>query len=125
MSENNLEKNDVVIIILDRPRQLWCGHKAIKTMSAMLGKSFQEIDTSNFNPADIEVIMFALLLKDAKEKGEILALEQMEDLLDIVPYGEIVEKMSSAFEKAFGEEQVKNAQRIATTGKSHGAGKKA
>ncbi|MHC1696455.1 MAG: hypothetical protein AB9835_14550 [Eubacteriales bacterium] len=108
------KNNDVVIINLDRPRQLWCGHKAMKTFSAMTGKNFGQIDTDDFGMEEIEKMMYCLLLKDAKDHGENLRIEDMEDLLDCVPFGELTVKMNAAFEAAFGGgKQEKNSQGIA------------
>lgn len=114
------DKNDVVMIELDRPRELFLGHKALKRLSALLGKPLAELDTEKFSSEEIEKVMYCLMLKDAKEHGEDLKLEQMEDLLDMVKFGEVISKMSEAFEVGFGvaeEIQEKNAQRIATIGK--------
>lgn len=124
-----MNKNDVVIIELDRPRQLWLGHKALKTMSALLGKSLEEMNTGNFSMDEVEKVMYCLMLRDAREHGETLELSQMEDLLDLVPFGAVAAKMEAAFEAAFPDAVQapeggtgKNAQRIAAHG---GAGKKA
>jgi predicted RNase H-like HicB family nuclease len=43
------------------------------------------------------------LLSDAKENGETLKLDEMEDLLDQADsFKEIMEKLQEAFEKSFG-----------------------
>ena len=60
--------NDTVIINLDRPRRLWCGHRALKTISALTGKSITEINPESFSGEDVEIFMYAMLLTDAKEK---------------------------------------------------------
>jgi hypothetical protein len=121
----NNNKNDVVIIELDRPRELRYGYKALKTMVAMIGKDFEEIvDADTFNLRDtedfesIEKIICCGLLSDARKHGEELKLEQIEDLLDLQPMSYILEKMTEAFTAAFGgfgdvEEIEKNSQRIA------------
>ncbi|MGF7059289.1 hypothetical protein [Brassicibacter mesophilus] len=110
------DKNDVVIIKLDRPRMLWFGHRALKTLTAMTGKGmddFVEMDDINFE--DIEKIMYCGLLTDAKNNNEALKLEDMEELLDLVPFGKLIEYIEKAFAAAFGNfgEQEKNDQRIA------------
>jgi hypothetical protein len=119
-----MDKNDIVIINLDRPRQLWFGHKAIKTLGALTGKDFDEME-GDFNLEEVEKIMYCLLLKDAKENGETLKLEDMEDLLDYVPFGVVVEKMQEAMNKGmgnFGDTQGKNSQGIAAV-ETSGVGK--
>jgi len=118
------DNNDVVMVILDKPRQLWCGHRALKKITSMLGKGLSEIDESTFNPADLEVILFSLLQRDFAENFESFQLSDMEELLDQAPrYGEVITAVSAAFAAAFGEpdgqsaEEAKNAQRAAGIGK--------
>ena len=97
------DKNDVVIINLDRPRELRFGHKALKRLTAMTGKGIESLDFDNFQMDDIEKVIYCGLLHDAKENNETLKLEDMEDLLDCAPtYSEIIEKMQQAFNAAFG-----------------------
>lgn len=113
-----MTNNDVVIIKLDRPREIRFGHKAIKTLCSMLGTSFEEISTvmNNPGPEIIEQVMYCGLLSDARKNGETLTLEQMEDLLDYAdPYIEVVEKMNQAIVMAFGyADEEKNTQGTAT-----------
>jgi outer membrane receptor for ferric coprogen and ferric-rhodotorulic acid len=110
-----MDKNDVVIIKLDRPRQIRFGHKAIKKLQAM------DIDIEgDFDLTRLEEIMYVGLQYDSKQNNETLKLEDMEDLLDEAPsYNEIVEKMQMAFEAAFGKIEIdeKNLQRVAENSK--------
>ncbi|MCJ8008120.1 hypothetical protein ACFFF5_17795 [Lederbergia wuyishanensis] len=109
------DKNDLVIINLDRPRVLRFGHKALKTLTALTGMTFDDIDLENFDLETIEKVFYCGLLSDAKENNETLKLEDMEDLLDKANnYGELLEKMTLAFNAAFGQmaEEQKNFQRI-------------
>ncbi|MFS1519679.1 hypothetical protein V1503_24955 [Bacillus sp. SCS-151] len=112
------DKNDVVMIELDRPRMLWYGHKALKTLTAMTGKDIDAMmSEEEFDLEDFEKIMYCGLLKDAKVNNETLKLEDMEDLLDEAPYHVIMGKMQEAFQAAFGQFDTgdsKNAQRMAT-----------
>ncbi|WMT42850.1 hypothetical protein RE628_11500 [Paenibacillus sp. D2_2] len=97
------DKNDVVLIDLDRPRELRYGHKALKTLLAMTGKDIDSIDMDNIDLGEIEKYLYCGLLSDAKANGETLKLENMEDLLDQAPsFGHIIEKMNEAFSVAFG-----------------------
>jgi hypothetical protein len=97
------DKNDVVIIELDRPRVLRYGHKALKKLSVLTGQSLDNMDMDNFKAEDIEKVIFCGLLTDAKDNNEALKLEDMEDLLDQAPrYSDILEKMNEAFNVAFG-----------------------
>jgi len=96
--------NDVVIINLDRPRELRYGHKALKTLVALTGKSLEEIEAAGFDDFElVEKLVYCGLLSDAQKRGEQLELEQMEELLDCAPnYKHIIETVKSAFAAAFG-----------------------
>lgn len=104
-------KNDVVILELDRPREIRYGYKAIKTLLALIGKDLEELDTSNMD--EVEKVIYAGILSDAQRNGETLKLEDMEDLLDLKPFDYVVEQMNKALNIAFGGNTEKNAQRIA------------
>ncbi|MGG4462606.1 hypothetical protein ABEO79_00105 [Micromonospora provocatoris] len=111
------KKNDVVIINLDRPREIRFGHKAMKKIEAQTGKSALDMDIEKFNFEELEVYMYCGLLSDAKQHNEDLKLEDMEDLLDIAPMFEIMEKMYEALAIAMSGEAYpsqKNSQRIAS-----------
>jgi hypothetical protein len=101
MSENK-EKNNLVIVNLDRPRFVKFGHKALKQLGTLTGKKLEEMDENDFDLADLEKIMWCGLQADARENGEQLKLEDMEDLLDSADsFGEIMEAMNKALEVAF------------------------
>lgn len=101
MSGNN---TDVVIIQLDRPRELRYGHKALKTLVALTGKSLEEIEVAGFDDLElVEKLVYCGLLSDAQKRGETLELSQMEDLLDRAPsFKHIIESIQAAFLAAFG-----------------------
>ena len=96
-----VNKNDVVIIELDRPREIRFGHKALKTYQALSGKSIEEIGQGGFDFADIERLVYAGLLSDAHKHGETLTIEQIEDLLDDHDIQDTISKMSTALAQAF------------------------
>jgi hypothetical protein len=108
------EKNDVVIINLDRPRELRFGHKAIKKMQAMNINIEGDFDIER-----LEEVMFLGFQYDAKQNNETLKMEDMEDLLDLAPYYEILKAMENAFAAAMGSIEIdeKNLQRIAKQSK--------
>jgi hypothetical protein len=113
------DKNDIVMIELDRPRMLWFGHKALKKLGALTGKSLDQMDFENFDSEQIEKILYCGLITDAKAHNEVLKLEDMEDLLDMVPFNEIIEKMGKAFNASFGiKGGSKNFQGIADKNQS-------
>lgn len=103
--------NDVVVINLDRPRELRFGHKALKTYQSISGKGIDEIG-KDFSFEEIERLMFCLLISDARKHDETLKLDEMEDLLDLAPYEEIIDKMMAALESSFGK--LPNMKGIAT-----------
>jgi hypothetical protein len=114
------DKNDLVIINLDRPRVLRFGHKALKQLMAMTGKNIDNIEVDGADLEEIEKIIYCGLLSDAKENNEVLKLDDMEDLLDKAPvWSEIMEKMQLALTVAFGDtvEDEKNLQRVAEKSK--------
>lgn len=97
-------KNDVVLIQLDRPRELRFGHKALKTLQAMTEKTLEELEQNVFNDFElIEKFVYCGLLYDARQNREILKLEDMEDLLDQAPsYKHIIESVEKAYFAAMG-----------------------
>lgn len=98
-----MSKNDVVMIDLDRSRELRYGHKALKTLLAMTGKEIDQIDMENIDLAEVEKYIYCGLVSDAKANGETLKIEDMEDLLDLAPsFAYIIEKMNAAFKISFG-----------------------
>jgi hypothetical protein len=100
MAKNN---NTVVIIELDRPRELRFGHKALKTYQALTGQSLEELGQGGFSFEDIEKLVYAGLLSDARTNNETLTLEKVEDLLDDHDIQDTISKMSEALEGAFGK----------------------
>lgn len=96
------DKNNLVYINLDRPRFVRFGHKALKQLGTLTGKKLEEMDENDFDLADLEKIMWCGLQADAREHGETLKMEDMEDLLDSAEsFGEIMEAMNKALEVAF------------------------
>jgi hypothetical protein len=64
------------------------------------------MDENDFDLADLEKVMWCGLQADAREHGEDLKLEDMEDLLDSAKsFGEIMEVMNKALEQSFQKTQ--------------------
>jgi len=103
------DKNDVVIIDLDRPRELKFNHTAMKTLVSLTGKTIEEID-QNIDLSDfesIETLIYCGLLKDAKDHGETLTPERTTELIDQAPnYIHTFEKITDAWRVAFGQPAV-------------------
>jgi hypothetical protein len=111
MANKKSDKNLVVMINLDRPRQLRFGHSALKRLSAIMGSTMNEtMSKETFNLDEVEKIMWCGLLYDARENGEDLKFEDMERILDYADnYAELLNAMNKALDNAFAEtEQQKN-----------------
>lgn len=97
--------NDVVIIDLDRQRQLKFTHSALKQLVAITGDSVEDIGRK-FDPANfelIETLAYYGLQKDAKDNGESMSLEKAVELLDEAPsYAHVIEKLTDAWFVAMG-----------------------
>lgn len=98
------DKNDLVMIKLDRMREIKFGHKALKTLGAMTGKDIDAITAGDDIDLDnLEIVMYCGLLKDARDNNETLKLEDMEDLLDQAEsFADVILKMQEAMKNAFG-----------------------
>lgn len=102
MAKQKNEKNMTVIINLDRPRTLRYGHRALKLLSSLTGKTMKTMTENDFDLAELEKVIFCGLLSDSKENNETLKLEDMEDLLDKADsFGDIIEAMNQALDNAF------------------------
>jgi hypothetical protein len=98
----NKEKNTTVILNLDRPRVLRYGHKALKMLGALTGKTLSNMSEEDFDLSELEKVIFCGLLHDAKENNETLKLEEMEDLLDQAEnFNDILTAMNDALNIAF------------------------
>jgi hypothetical protein len=96
------DNNDLIVVHLDRPRFVRFGHKALKQLTKLTGKKLEDMDDNDFDLADLEAIMWCGLQADAREHGETLKLEDMEDLLDKAPsFYAIMEVMQKGLEQAF------------------------
>ena len=100
----NTDKNNLIVINLDRPRFVKFGHKALKQLGTLTGKKLEEMDENDFDLADLEKIMWCGLQADARENGEQLKLEDMEDLLDSAEsFGDIMDRHEPSFGSRFPE----------------------
>jgi hypothetical protein len=119
--------NDVVYIDLDRKRELRYGHKSLKQLVALTGKSLEELETAGFDDLElVEKFVYCGLLKDARENNESLTMEQMEDLIDLAPtYAHVIEKIRDAFAATFGAPPEGNQAAGESEKESHSTGTKA
>jgi len=106
--------SDVVVLNLDRPRELRFGHKALKTLKSLTGMNLLDIERQltegNLDPDVLEKMVYAGLQHDARANNETLTLEQVADLLDEVPaYIDIVAAVAKAFVIGFAGKDAGNA----------------
>jgi hypothetical protein len=98
-----MDKTELVIIELDRPRVLKFGHVALKTMMSLTGKDIDAVSAMNDVDLDeLDKIMYCALLYDARKNNEVLKLDDVQYLLDEAESEEyIIQKMNEAMIKAF------------------------
>jgi hypothetical protein len=92
------DTNDYVLIEADKPRKLRYGHKALKMLQKLTGKSIDKIDLDFEKLEEIEKVFYCGLFADDKD----LTLEKMEDVLDCVDYATLMKALPEAITKAFG-----------------------
>ncbi|MGO4185211.1 hypothetical protein AB4Z17_28995 [Paenibacillus sp. TAF43_2] len=103
-------KNDVVIIKLDRPREMRFGHKALKKMQAMTGLTMEQVVDGDIGYEQFEAIIYCGVLEDSKDDPEPLTIEKMEDLLDSVSPKYYMKKITEAIIVSFTENEEGNEQ---------------
>lgn len=106
----NPEKNDVVLIHLDRPRELRFTNKAIKEYSALTQTSMKNLDDSLLEFENQEAAAWILLKHDSIRCNEpILSRDRVADLLDehVTP-GKLFKLINLALAAAFKDDE--NAQ---------------
>lgn len=95
------DKNDVVILQLDRPRELRLGHKALKRFSALTGCAMSEMEKEIQHYDKMTCLLYVMLSQEDPE----LTPEKVDDLLDEVPIVKLANACSAAIEAAFKDEE--------------------
>ncbi len=72
------DQNDVVILELDRPRELRLGHKALKRFSALTGASMADMKVLLGHYDSVATLLYVMLSQDDKD----LTPEGLDDLID-------------------------------------------
>lgn len=72
------DNNDVVILELDRPRELRLGHKALKRFSALTGSSMAEMQEDIQNYEKMSALVYVMLSQDDPS----LTPDAVDDLID-------------------------------------------
>lgn len=102
----NSERNDEVIIILDRPRTLRLGHKALKRFSALTECSMVDMEQEIQHYDKMTALMYVMLSED----DPTLTPEQVDDLLDKQPIKVISAACSDAIEAAFSDKDAEKEE---------------
>ena len=108
----NPEKNDVVILELDRPRPLRLTHRVLKRYLAATGIKMTEIDQSVEDYGNMTLLIYEMLRADDPE----LTPEKCDELLDLAPLGTILQKGADAIAAGFGEPVQPEGQQEGQTG---------
>lgn len=101
-----MEKNDVVIIELDRPRELRLTHKVLKRFCAQKHLRLTEIDSAVEDYGTMTDLVYMML----QEKDPELTPEFCDELLDQLPIMEVVKKASEAIAAGLGANQENAAE---------------
>lgn len=119
------DKNDTVMIELDRPRELKLSHKALKRFSALTECSMQEMEGAISRYDKLACLMYVMLAVDAEKHGEVLTSEQADDLLDNVPIYQQIDLAGRAIAAAFNDLQTETAEAAGNPTKAAGTGTEA
>lgn len=123
------DKNDVVILELDKPRELRLGHKALKRFSALTGCSMQQMQDEIQCYDKMALMIYVMLSEDQPD----LTPEAVDDLIDraerrkINPLRlkDLVVAVSSAIQAAFVDEDAKGPEDGEDPPQAAGTGAKA
>ena len=110
-----MDKNDVVVLEFDRPRELRLGHKALKRFSALTGCSMADMEQEIQHYDKLTCLLYVMLSQDDPS----LTPEQVDDLCDHVRISTLAKACSKAIEAAFAdedEEESKDPPQAAGTG---------
>ena len=95
-----MDNNDMVMIELDRPRELKLSHKALKRFSSLTDCSMADLDSAIMHYDKMATLMYVMLAVDAEKHGETLTPDQADDLLENVPLWKQFELCGRAMEAA-------------------------
>jgi len=93
------DNNDIVILELDRPRELKLSHKVLKRFCAATNTRLSDIEAAVDDYDNMTALIYYMLLADDPD----LTPEKLDDLLDDVPIGIVLKKGAEAIAKGFGD----------------------
>lgn len=88
--------NNVVMIKLDKDRELRFGHKAMKKIESILGKPLMKLDMNELTSEQLETLYVCGLNDDS------VSSENITDIMDVVPYNVLIQKLTEAVMASFG-----------------------
>lgn len=92
------ENNDIVILELDRPRELKLTHRVLKYFCAKTGLKMSQIEEAVDDYDNMTTLIYVMLLADDPE----LTPDKCDDLLDMVPIGTVIKACAKAIKVGFG-----------------------
>lgn len=106
--ETRPDKNDVVILELDKPRELRLGHKALKRFSSLTGCSMKQMESEVQRYDSMALLIYTMLSEDDPE----LTPEMVDDLINQAErrgenrlrLKDLMVAVSAAIQAAFGDE---------------------
>lgn len=112
--ETRPDKNDVVILELDKPRDLRLGHKALKRFSALTGCSMQQLESEASRYDKMALLIYTMLSEDDPE----LTPESVDDLIDQAErrrenrlrLKDLIVAVSAAIQAAFGDKDAEGPE---------------
>ena len=113
----NREKNDVVILELDRPRELRLGHKALKRFSALTECPMSDMDAAIQRYDKMSCLLYVMLSQD----DPTLTPDMVDDLCDGVSIVKITKACSRAIEAAFADDEESDGDPLEAAGTGAGA----
>lgn len=103
------DRNDVVILELDRPRELRLGHKALKRFSALTNCSMADMEQEIQHYDKMSCLIWVMVTEDQTAHGEeMMTPEKLDDLLDAVPIPKLTNLCSKAIQAAFVDEDAES-----------------
>ena len=88
------EKNDIVILDLDRPRELKFTHLVMKRYCAATGTKMSQIQDSVEDYENMTLLIYEMLRREDPQ----LTPEKCDELLDMISIGEILQNIEEAFQ---------------------------
>lgn len=100
--KENPDNNDVVILELDRPRELRLGHKALKRFSALTECSMTDLEYEIQYYEKMTLLIWVMVTEEQIAMGEeMMSQEQLDALLDKLPLYKVTAAAANAIKAAF------------------------